>query len=253
MAMRQCAVVLMDALGFKGIWKTHSAEHVLSSMKYLSAESRREAEATEGAWENPDNLIEWFKVAVISDTVFMAMSGKATGRFSPTEVVHETIGLLSGFASLYLQRALGTTPAFLFRGAISFGEVAHEDNFFVGRAVDEAAEYMNLAQGAFLYLAPSALRALASDREPPGYAFDVPLKAGGAFETRCIVPPDCFGGSTAARASAMGNFERAFGDTSQIDVQLKRQNTMRFLKHLDETSLRLEREHSARRRALGYE
>jgi hypothetical protein len=47
-------------------------------------------------------------------------------------------------------------PCLVLRGCISFGPHICDGNFIIGPAVDEAAEYMNIAEGAFVWLLPNA-------------------------------------------------------------------------------------------------
>ena len=53
--------------------------------------------------------------------------------------------------------ALQEAPALAYRGCIAFGEFDMEEGFVIGGAVDEAAEHMEKAEGAFIWCAPSAL------------------------------------------------------------------------------------------------
>jgi hypothetical protein len=154
--MQEGAFALIDCLGFKGIWrrtdptlllrKLSNIEQVVSdrvlkqeAFKFLSFGTVRP------------------HVRLLSDTVAISLHYEAKDDQEPEgwqknflvgSICYSVIEVLS----LFLQG----DPPLVLRGCISYGEHLSEGNFMVGPAVDEAAEHMNIAEGAFIWLLPSA-------------------------------------------------------------------------------------------------
>ncbi len=62
-----------------------------------------------------------------------------------------SITLVVKILALYIEEK----PHLVMRGCISYGEFISDGNFIVGPAVDRAAEHMNIAEGAFVWLLPN--------------------------------------------------------------------------------------------------
>lgn len=267
--MSRGALAIIDALGFKGIWKRAgvSGETVLAKMRALSEATDKALDADffgDSSYRNalsvdPQNVYELVRCAFLSDTVVYAVANKSPQRLAELRrdpVLGALAGLrwsphldasniahIAGYVASTVSLSTRDDPVLAFRGAISFGnfEVGHEGRFIVGEAVDDAAEHHELAQGAFVWLAPRALEVfLAEDQslgkragEPPSVwpehliRYDVPLKGGLSFETYAVSP---FGAAKnhdecdAVRDRILSSFR---GDS--LDVALKRQLTRRFL------------------------
>lgn len=267
--MKQAALAIIDALGFKGIWKRAgvSGEAVLAKMRALAEATDQALDADfpgdsgyrQTLSENPQNAYELVQCAFLSDTVVYAVANKSVQRLAemgwdpelmarigpdwPPYFNARNIGAIAAYVASTLALSTRDDPVLAFRGAISFGdfEVDHEGRFIVGEAVDDAAEHHELAQGAFVWLAPRALEVfLAEDQslgkragEPPSVwpehliRYDVPLKGGLSFETYAVSP---FGAAKshdecdAVRDRILSSFKGG-----SLDVALKRQLTQRFL------------------------
>jgi hypothetical protein len=99
---------------------------------------------------------------------------------------------------------------------------------------------MDLAEGAFVWLAPSAhmlphVRVQPDSWSTMAHPYDVPIKGGRSVSTVAFSPfvdtidPD-------ERARIRSGLTRAMA-SPRIDVLVKFQNTMRFLDHADEVDL----------------
>jgi hypothetical protein len=173
--MKTGAFVLMDCLGFKGIWQRTDAASVLQSMKKVESQIptfvRMAAAGARHLWEDIDATVQ-----MLSDTVAISVSRKG-----PAPEDAENLGLLVNIAS---RIALGVILAFLdlripllFRGCVTLGPHAVDGNFLIGQAVDEAAELHNEADGAFVWMTPPTAKVFLaaqeiSDRAAPDNSFD---------------------------------------------------------------------------------
>ena len=128
-----------------------------------------------------------------------------------------------------------------YRGAISFGPLHIEDRYLIGEAVDEAAEWMDRAQGAFVFLTESAraVHAPPPDDVPLATRWRVPVrKAMGSYNIveieTCAASPFPHGGGPLDGAHEVGDlilktFDRAGSENAHV-VEM-RANTKRFLDH----------------------
>jgi len=149
--MRDGAFVLVDCLGFRGSWK-HAPEQLIQKLHDI-----RHA-IDEGLGEDSELTMDPQQIDVelrlLSDTVAISLQPKK--QFPNVETVgwavERAVMVVPDIIRLFL---LGQ-PALTLRGCVSCGKHLCAGNFLVGPAVDAAAENMNLAQGAFVWLLPSA-------------------------------------------------------------------------------------------------
>jgi hypothetical protein len=221
--MKLGAVALIDALGFRGIWGRHKPESVLEELRTVKSwfETRIK--------EQFETQVGYYcDVAFLSDTIAVSMA------LDESREHREAMSALylGDVISWVLDRELRSSIRFAYRGAISFGEYEVSHHFLIGPAIDEAAAAHELAQGAIIWLTPTARNHVATwlKDQPTNthmVKFGVPLKSGDVFETYTISPleqakslPDAMLLST--------NLLDTF-DSSAIDVAIKRQNTARHL------------------------
>jgi hypothetical protein len=186
---------------------------------------------------DPSSVIGSWAVSMLSDTIAVGITTKKIpGATQADEAFLDRASILlaAGFTNEVLRVAAEDEPVFAYRGCISFGEFQMQESFLVGPAVDEAAECMNLAQGAFVWLTSSARRLPGWDslvEESTSFFFvrnRVPLKGGDEYETWAIAPfRDTE--TKAAREALVARLEASFAGGS-FDVELKRQRTIDFLK-----------------------
>jgi hypothetical protein len=249
--MRRGAVAIIDALGFRGIWRRYPPDVILAKLKALASTTMDETGAVvNAAVPDPTNAIEFLHVAFLSDSIAIAAAFKdhnallseyeakfsGLSIFRPTRDEYDAwcVGLVASMVGVLQRRALTEAPALMYRGCIAFGEFAFEQNFLVGEAVDDAAAGLDRAQGAFVWLTPSANLLPCIDHSLKGpmgkhplIRYAVPLKGGDSYDTFCVVPFAC-DGSLLARMQLRAAAAASFVGTG-LDVHVKQQNTSRFL------------------------
>ena len=238
--MREGALIMMDALGFKEIWRAKEIkerpEILLEQLKALEDAAQRDlAERIKHPPFGSKNqsLFKPLAVRFLSDTVIIALeTADAGGGTQSTRAVFSLL-LSCVYAGGIMAKAAQLSPIGLaYRGCVAYGAFAIDGNFIVGPAVDEAARMMDLAQGAFVWLTPKACdlwESLSFEGVVPVMKYDVPLKQGERFSTQVVLPFDVI--DTAFRrealaSSILGTFDRADG----IDVKIKKQHTASFLR-----------------------
>jgi len=92
MEAKRGAVAVLDALGFKGIWKRRDAKAVLDRMRVISTESKRLAEqvwttgyqsGAFGPWRAKDMVRLEPKVVHFSDSVIVCCESASAGEILP--------------------------------------------------------------------------------------------------------------------------------------------------------------------------
>lgn len=264
--MREGAFALIDCLGFKGIWKRGGhgkAEELREYQSLLLKKLLKIAKEVPGIVEAGAKPYRRFSDPVVpyanilSDSV--AISVQYDERSPPKGRYKNYLAWLACESTLkVLDRFRRDHPALVLRGCVTYGEHVSRGNFIVGPAVDDAAEGMDIAQGAFVWLHPTAadkyrhciktteatVRKLNGTRDPEQSLlvrdlkralakplvvdpYDMPLKAGGRL--RCpVLNPFAFHRTEAARQEVKREFLEAISG-NQLDVLLKHQYTADFL------------------------
>src|SRR5207302_870517 len=149
--MREGAFVLVDCLGFRGIWKD-STEPLLKKLSNIRRTVDSGLQESEISSMNPEDVE--VTIRLLSDTVAMGFQPKKD--FKNVELtgwaVELAVKVVPDIVRLYLEG----DPALALRGCISVGQHLCDGNFLIGPAVDDAAKHMDEAQGAFIWLLPSA-------------------------------------------------------------------------------------------------
>jgi len=244
MPMSLGAVGFIDALGFKGIWRKSDPDEVAETLKAgrHAAQSMREwmetaaiEHVTQAAGEFPT-----VSAVAFSDSFLVAvLVPKADVR---ERALAGAVGVVAcGLSHIVRTAALGRVPL-TFRGVITTGDciIDPDHQVFIGPAVDEAGELMDLANGAFTWLAPSAAGLDYSVWED-GYWHDlfadyrVPLKNGSSIQTKVVNPFAGLSPQVKEFGEIRRNHRKAMESTS-IDVEVKRQNTEELFEHLERVS-----------------
>lgn len=259
--MRTGAFLMIDALGFKGIWKRSSSpEHstaVIEKLVKLQRETTRYLDRQFGGPEertamakHPVMGLESIQARFLSDTIVCAIAVKESHNIDLNEAVQSSgqrispdfafsvikasaVKVACRLASAIAAIGASTAPALAYRGCVSFGGFEVHDNFLVGPAVDDAASANSLAQGAFIWLLPSAFEVMEPFDAPSCWPetgiylpYDVPLKGGDTYRT-LAVSPFALAQAETDRDSTVSSILRTF--TGDLDIQVKKQNTVRFL------------------------
>ena len=234
------AVAFLDVLGFKGIWQRYADDpgRVLRKLESLEASIQGAAKKfIDGALEEgmiPERVPR-IRVMFISDSVFITC-GDADDR--PENLVTGILCVTFLAATTMLFGMNGDVPL-VYRGAISTGKFLAADDkpFVVGPAIDDAAGVENLAQGAFVWLTPSACEAFETrkrkDVEPPSWMryHEVPLKGLGNYGTWVVDPLATETLPEKAKDAYVGRLFKSMTANS-LDVIIKRDNTIAFYEDL---------------------
>jgi hypothetical protein len=241
------AIVFLDALGFKGIWSRQDPISVLQQLKSLRHNGLSlRGRARDGVLLNDPRLLH--HVICVSDTIMIAVT--LTRSNIPRRYLYRAMLSASLIASTMIDNAIHGSPSLLFRGCLAAGFMMIDDDFVIGPAVDEAAELFELSEGAFFWMAPSAMKINDTycesfvDRIDPALMirYPVPLKDGTAPATLVF---NHFGLTrpVAGWSTTCQKILQAFGDENVgSDIKRKRQNIATFLDHV--TRLRRSREES---------
>jgi hypothetical protein len=232
--LRPGAVAMIDALGFKGIWRPEddaAGPKVLRTLGFAKQAARGQM-----IWHSMFNVTGGapvFDVRFLSDTVVVTAMFDAHGAHGTPTQRQVVTGLAWVVAAIITQAAI-LDPPLAYRGCITAGKLLAEDAFFVGQAIDDAGDLMEAADAAVVWLAPSAESIFPDDQmtvEERSVLFrsDVPLKNGKAIAAQVVNP---FAYATeesdyeALQHRLLATFER---DRNRLDVTIKRQQTQRLL------------------------
>jgi len=249
--MRVGAFALVDALGFKGIWNKPGGDRVIEKLNAMAKGVSKNVRFANRMLNEPmaSKLFGPVKVTFLSDSIAMAVFvGKASnrpndslGRFGANAAAVVSLSL---HVSAMLKEAAITDPPLSYRGCITFGECRVESRFIIGPAVDQAAQAVGLAEGAFVWADPAAKGTLEADPawNPAMSQWQnlrlsgVPLKGGGSFDTY-VVGPYGPGEPSVSKKRINDRLKSSF-DSRSIDVAIKQQNTASFLRAYYQASQR---------------
>ncbi len=242
---------MFDALGFKGIWRrVDRPEAVVEKLREMQAGLDSylcDNFGGEGrpALKDPANTFLSIQSTFLSDTVALAVVPKprdelheiVRNRNTDDDLAAAAVAYASTLSGYVCRQGLFADPPWAYRGCIAFGEFYMEDRFLVGEAVDEAADNMDLADGAFVWLCLSARKVF--ERSPRGFGgrciplarHKVPLKGeAGSVDTFVASPFEWL--STVQRAQPVAEaLLRTFEGKSADSIVRKARNTRTFVEH----------------------
>lgn len=165
-------ITFLDVLGWKGIY--HRKTDSIATLKRFIEEIRSQASIYRGSIELNSKTIE---VRSISDTIVL---------FTPClkKDALKVIDMHGMLCKWIIPRSIELEIPV--RGAISFGEFDTVDNIFVGKAVDEAATWHELADWIGVILTPSAEYILQSDNSECWVKYNPPIKALPGIKFQCV-------------------------------------------------------------------
>lgn len=245
------AIALLDALGFKGIWRRHGVtpRQVISKLSRLQWAAQEWLERS-GVEVNPKLLAEGLApphnvVRFVSDSVYIA-AWPTTPIPESLGIEHEIdpdrLGMLMCLATVTLiaqglmLAALSDEPALIYRGVVTVGdfEIHERESFVVGPAVDEVASLEREADAALVWMTPAA-RATFDMYHATKWGHvvmhDVPMKGGRTYRTLVLNPlhplsDDPRGGELLGRLLAEPPL------SAPLDVHIKQQNTLNFYRRV---------------------
>lgn len=163
-------VTFIDILGWKGIYNRKS--NALQTLRGLIQDLRKKAEQFRGFIKSD------ICVTSISDTIIIS-SYCANEESSKAIQIHGKLCEWLIWNSLF--RGLPV------RGAISYGEYEHEENIFIGKAIDEAASWYEQAEWIGAHLTPSAEYVFnPADNHGLWLAYNPPFKNRMDWNPHCI-------------------------------------------------------------------
>jgi hypothetical protein len=147
-------VVLLDALGTKGIWNRLDPKEIINNWRSVSDDIQKSIvpkhEKVRRAWntaidkEKVGLPMGGCEVKIFSDTVFITLVGE-----DPINVELMGAYLTGPFCRAFLKRIF-------FRGVVSVGQFYKSETLLLGPAVDEAAEWYAHPNWIGISAAPSA-------------------------------------------------------------------------------------------------
>jgi hypothetical protein len=261
--MLRGVVAMIDALGFKGIWGNdpeNPSTSVLETLKRIGEAAQAtgtEAKAYLKRDALPATVVRLvkapdLKVVQLSDTLVVAAGRIRRDRavwgrhepelqgFSQKVLEHVVDGymryLVCRCVSQILRTAALCDTPLTYRGVVTCGMFAIDDRFLLGPAVDEAASLIEVADGPFVWIAPSADRDehsfVDSELKPwktIAVRHDVPLK-GGQKLRRWVINPFAFAVDLDERGTIERKLLRVAMKSDKIDVIVKRGNAREFYK-----------------------
>jgi hypothetical protein len=154
--MDEGALVLVDCLGFRGIWSRVDPRRLIERLKSMEAEAGARVIPKYSATNLSFGPVR-FHLRFLSDTIALSVQYEPNPKGPASEAQLNTlVSIACESASILARIFIDHELALPLRGCISFGRHLCEGNFLLGPAVDEAAEYMNEPEGAFIWLLPEA-------------------------------------------------------------------------------------------------
>ena len=175
--MEEGALVLADCLGFRGIWKRVDPEKLIAKLQSMKAEA-----AARVVPKYSSSMLSFgpvrFHLRLLSDTVALSIQYEAKAYDNGAQPDERQKNLLVSVAcesaSVLATLFIDSDMPLPLRGCISFGRHLCEDNFLIGPAVDQAAEYMNEPEGAFIWLLPGVAERHKSFRDRATKLMELP-------------------------------------------------------------------------------
>lgn len=236
--MRRGALAMIDALGFKGIWQRENADEVMRKMKALPTAADVIMAGFQHAFSklSARTVDPHFSYTFLSDTIVVAAWVDGPTQDNKGQAYAEV--LLASFvtSAIISAGAMLKPPALAYRGCLAFGNFDVEAPFILGPAVDEAAENMDKADAAIVWMAPSAQAVVDGARKVVGkemfessafFPFIVPMKEESPRSTYAITPLSP-GQVKASPEQVRETILKTFEDPRD-SVQVKKENTRRFL------------------------
>jgi len=140
--MKEGAVALIDALGFRGIWRRSPPDQVLNKLSGMKG--RVEADLAH-IGSQPEMQ---FEAAFLSDTIAIALALPDTVPAKDRAAL-SVIYVTDIVARILYYAANGPVPL-AYRGAVAYGEYEVGPHFLLGEAIDEVAGAHESADGALV-------------------------------------------------------------------------------------------------------
>lgn len=223
--MRNGAIALIDALGFRGIWEHHrrKPDDVMATLTEIRASMEKRVSLL--------STQRWMECEIIffSDTIVISMAlDDSTKNREAMSVVY-----LCDVVGQILYTALHSKVPLAYRGAVTIGEYDISPPFVIGQAIDEAAGAYERAQCAVVWLTPRARDRVADwlrgqPKNTHLVRFDVPLKGGDKLSTYTVSCLEQARGQDDADNVTQNLMELL--SSPNVGVAIKRRNTERHMR-----------------------
>jgi hypothetical protein len=155
--MKDGALVLVDCLGFRGIWSRVNPEELIGRLKSVELQA-----AARVVPKYSSSMLSFgpvrFHLRLLSDTVVLSIQYEPDAYADGAEPDERQKNLLVSVAcesaAVLAYLFMDSEMPLPLRGCVSFGPHLCDCNFLIGPAVDQAAEYMNEPEGAFIWVLP---------------------------------------------------------------------------------------------------
>jgi hypothetical protein len=195
------SICVMDALGFKGIWRRRKYDDVVGALQRAKSLAPAYIAVHDDFSKSMHDHDPLKKVRLItrfwSDTIVIAaFSTEDLSKYMNAGAVRQMVGkyttsMICNAAVIFQGQSMVPHGAHLpYRGAIACGDLFIDDDFIIGPAVDEAAEHAEVADAAIVALLPSAETGgvWIDKMKKVAFPWDVPLKSGTTRKALCINP-----------------------------------------------------------------
>jgi hypothetical protein len=154
--MDEGALVLVDCLGFRGIWNRVEPQQLIGRLQAMETEATKRVIPGYSSTMLSFGPVR-FHLRLLSDTVALSVQYEPRPPDVPNQAQQNLlVSIACESASVLATLFIDHDIPLPLRGCISFGHHLCEGNFLIGPAVDEAAEYMNEPEGAFIWVLPGA-------------------------------------------------------------------------------------------------
>ncbi|QLH06933.1 hypothetical protein [Nitrosopumilus ureiphilus] len=229
-------IVILDALGTKGIWnRVKDVKKYVESWEELTSSWK---ENYESPGENDDFQN---KLIAFSDTIIIKNTGKNLSSVLTAAAHNVALVMLEAISQgIYL------------RGCMSVGQIFSSDKMIIGKAIDEAAEYHTMPNWAGISVSPSVynmVKQMRKEKKLNGKYnetiftdYDIPLKIGVEKGIAINYPSrldlgwgknvykENFGVSK--KHELVEIFENELNSITDLGASLKIRNTIEFLKYV---------------------
>lgn len=133
--MKTGSIALLDILGFKGIWQTRNPNDVLKILSGVSSVAETVYQTNIKNQKDVDLSFvqEKPRVITLSDSIVIIIESK-----EPKSLV-VLAAVINELFFYFAQQAM------FFRGAMTFGSFLHQENTFIGPAIDDVASWYEAA------------------------------------------------------------------------------------------------------------
>ncbi len=153
--MEKGAFAILDCLGFKGIWNRFDPQEILAKLIETDEVVQKACLPISLRFPSIDENAIVVDARLLSDTLVLSVKFRESNS-NIEELAHHLVRFMCDLIGKVNNYFIKNKPNLILRGSVTFGEHLIQKNFIIGPAVDKAAEYEKLPNGAFIWLDPTA-------------------------------------------------------------------------------------------------